>query len=125
MTLGERLKAVRKATMSKATQEQFGEMLGVSRTSMGDYELNRVEPTDTFLMLLSLKFNVNETWLREGKGEMFAPSTAKVDRLQSDFNLTADEAMMIAAILTAAPEERQKIFDALQAVARLIKCSTK
>ncbi len=119
MTINERVKAVRKAL--GLSQAAFAKRidLGQAAVSMLEQETNSVSERN--IRQISRELNVNETWLREGTGEMFAASTAKVDRLQSDFNLTADEAATMAAILTATPGERRKILEALRTIARLIQ----
>ena len=74
--IGDRVKLVRqtvKVDGKKLTQEAFGEILGVTRPAIVNIELGRVEqPSDLFINHLCNRFNVDETWLRTGEGEMFA-----------------------------------------------------
>lgn len=67
----ERIKLVRKSLSKKTSQEAFGDILGVSRDAIANIELGRVPPTNPFIQLLCLKFDINENWLRTGEGEMF------------------------------------------------------
>ena len=53
------------------TQEKFAERLGVKRNTIATYEIGRNEPIDAVISLMCREFNVNETWLRNGEGEMF------------------------------------------------------
>lgn len=53
------------------TQEKFAERLGVKRNTIATYEIGRNEPIDAVISLMCREFNVNETWLRTGEGEMF------------------------------------------------------
>jgi transcriptional regulator with XRE-family HTH domain len=66
----ERIKQVRKSLPQKTSQEAFGKILGVSRDAISNIELGRVPPTNPFIQLLCLKFDINEHWLRTGEGDM-------------------------------------------------------
>lgn len=66
-----RIKAVRKS--ASLTQVQFGEKIGVKGNTVTGYETGLRTPTDAVVKAICREFNVNETWLRTGEGEMFAP----------------------------------------------------
>ena len=71
-----RIKAIRKEIKKNGkpiSQEEFGYRLGVSRDVIANLErtTNPVAPTEQMLKLICREFNVNETWLRTGEGEMF------------------------------------------------------
>ena len=70
-----RIKAIRKEIKKNGkpiSQEEFGYRLGVSRDVIANLErtTNPVAPTEQMLKLICREFNVNETWLRTGEGEM-------------------------------------------------------
>ncbi|MFW5669479.1 MAG: helix-turn-helix domain-containing protein [Acetivibrio ethanolgignens] len=67
--MNERFFELRKAL--KLSQEQLGKTLGVTRSSISNIETGRFNLTDTMINLLCVKYNVNESWLRTGQGEMF------------------------------------------------------
>lgn len=69
MTLGERIKKVRKAL--NLTQQEFANQLGSKRNTIATYEIGRTEPSAAVISLVCTKFNVSETWLRAEEGEMF------------------------------------------------------
>jgi len=69
--LKSRIKAVRKS--ASLTQVQFGEKIGVKGNTVTGYETGLRTPTDAVVKAICREFNVNETWLRTGEGEMFAP----------------------------------------------------
>lgn len=71
--MNERIKKVRKSL--GLTQDEFGRRLGVTRGAITNIEYNKVEPKPLFVELLCREFNVNETWLRTGEGEMFVTHT--------------------------------------------------
>ena len=68
-TTNTRIKKLRKAL--DLTQEEFGKRIGVKRNTVATYELGRNTPIDAVVSLICREFNVNETWLRTGEGEMF------------------------------------------------------
>lgn len=87
--MNNRIKILRKHL--KKTQEEFGSLCGKSRRAIAAYEQGTVVPDASFIQLLSLKFKVNITWLKSGKGEMFFNSPYE-DELLSIFNKLEPEA---------------------------------
>ena len=73
MTQGERIKEIRKYL--DLTMEKFGERLGVGKTAISKLENNERNLTDQMAVSICREFDVNETWLRTGEGEMFVPKT--------------------------------------------------
>lgn len=65
----ERLKELRKYL--RLTQQEFTEKLGISRNTYAPYEIGKTAPSDAVVNLICRTFNVSETWLRTGEGEMF------------------------------------------------------
>ncbi len=68
MTLGERIKKVRKAL--DLTQREFGERIAMKQNSVAQIEMGRNTSEQTILTICR-EFDVNENWLRYGTGEMF------------------------------------------------------
>jgi len=71
--LNERIKKLRQSL--GLSQDEFGRRLGVTRGAVTNIELNKVEPKPLFVDLICREFNVSETWLRTGEGEMFQPKS--------------------------------------------------
>lgn len=72
LDINERVQEVRKSL--KMSRKSFGEALGVSGDVINNIESNRLkrpEQKEPLYMLICKKFDVNEEWLRTGKGEMF------------------------------------------------------
>lgn len=61
-----RIKALRKEL--GLTQEKFADRLSMKRNTIANYEIGRNEPIDAVISLICREFNVNEEWLRTGKG---------------------------------------------------------
>lgn len=69
-----RIKQIRKECC--LTQTEFGEKIGVRGNTITNYENGLRNPSEAIIRAICREFNVNEDWLRTGKGEMFR----KVDR---------------------------------------------
>lgn len=87
--MNERIALVRKSL--GLTQEKFAEQVGLSRNFMWMIESGTRVPSDRTISDICREFNVNETWLRTGKGEMFNQITRseKITAFLTD--ITADE----------------------------------
>lgn len=69
----DRLKEVRKS--QKLTQADFANKLGVSVNNIINYENGRRIPSSAAIQNIVRTFNVNETWLLTGEGEMLGSVT--------------------------------------------------
>lgn len=67
--MNERLKKLRREL--GLTQQEFADKIGVKRNSLANYETGRNTPIDAIIVSICREFNVNEDWLRTGKGDMF------------------------------------------------------
>ena len=65
--MNERIRQIRKAL--DLTQQEFADRIGLN--SIANYEIGRNVPIDAVIISICREFNVNETWLRTGEGEMF------------------------------------------------------
>ena len=72
-TIYGRIKAARKA--SGLTQQEFADKLGLKRNTIATYETAKLEPSDRTISDICRVFNINETWLRSGEGEMMHPKS--------------------------------------------------
>lgn len=53
----------------KKTQQAFAEEIKISRSNLGNIETGEVAVTDRVIFLICEKFDINEEWLRTGKGD--------------------------------------------------------
>ena len=67
--MNERIKLLRKHL--RLTQSEFGESIGLKGNTITNYENNLRVPSDAVILSICREYNVNETWLRTGEGEMF------------------------------------------------------
>ena len=60
------------------SQEDFGKILGLSKSGVSEIEAGRRNVTEQHIIMLKnytdvVHGNINENWLRYGEGEMFLP----------------------------------------------------
>lgn len=75
MTLGERIKKVRRET--DLTQHDFGRRIGIKPNSISLIESGNRNASEQVILSICREFNVNEAWLRTGAGEMFVKQAEK------------------------------------------------
>lgn len=95
-----RLKELRKAL--GLNQEEFAAALKIGRSTIANYEAGTREPIASVISLITQKWNVNEDWLRTGKGEMFV-QVSRADELQRliDASLSEESGEFKRRIATA------------------------
>lgn len=96
MTEGDRIKAVRIST--GLSQEKFGAKVKISGASVSLLESGRNNASEQTRSLICKEFNVNETWLRTGEGEMLVP----IDQEEEILGFVKD-------LLTDAPDFRRAL----------------
>lgn len=125
-TLGERIRAVRKAQKPKMNQQAFGGTLGASRDMIKTYELGQVVPNKTFRALLCRTYHINSLWLETGEGEMIAAeASAPCDTAQYQQN-TPDKSPLegldkltlraVKQFLQLPQETREQLFRMMKAI---------
>lgn len=108
MTIGERIRLIRKET--GLNQTDFGEKVGLRQSSLGQIESGVRNATDRTIILICEKYGVREEWLRNGTGEMFLETDSTiVSQLSSEYGLDAFEKVLIEGFLKMKPEERAVI----------------
>lgn len=115
MTIGERIKEVRRAL--NITQEDFSKKLGTARNTIANYEVGRREPMEATIKSICREFNVNYDWLKDGEGDMFdaVPETL-VDELAQEFNLDDLDQRIILGYLRLSETDRGAIKRYIQAI---------
>lgn len=100
--LNKRIKEIRQHQTVNLSQEAFGKRLGVTGAGISRIESGVRNASEQIILAICREFNVNETWLRTGKGEMFIQKT-RSDEI-SDF---------IGDVLSGEPDFRQRFISAL------------
>lgn len=115
-TLNERIRKLRKAL--DFTQQEFADRLGVSRSNIATYEVGKNNPTDAVISLICREFNVAETWLRTGKGEMFVPEeTDAWEEVVKRKGLSDGDRLLIEKYMNLKPTEREVVINYVLSIA--------
>ena len=88
-------------------QKSLGNELGLSNSGISNIEKGIRSVTDKHIKLLSAIFNVNETWLRTGIGEMFIePDSSAIEQLTKDYNLDKFDQQLLLTYLELQKSDR-------------------
>lgn len=68
MTIGNRIKQIR--NMEGKNQRDFAASIKVGQSTLAMFENGQREPREIHIEQICLKYGINDTWLRTGKGEM-------------------------------------------------------
>lgn len=106
--IGIRIREVRKN--KKMTLEEFGKCIGLKKNSLSQIENGKNSVTDQNLLAICREFNVSESWLRTGEGEMFlkTPSTL-IEQLKQKYSMDDFETNIIEEYLDL-PAEKRAVF---------------
>lgn len=114
--MNERLKKLRKAL--DLTQQEFADRIGVKRNTIATYEIGRNTPLDAVIASICREFNVSETWLRTGEGEMFLPSPNGVlDELVQKYGLSTRGKVIVEKFLDLNPDVQEAVAVYIEEVA--------
>lgn len=97
MEIRDRIKEIRQA--KGLTQQEFADVLKVSRNNIAGYETGRTDPSASAISLICKTFSVSELWLRTGEGEMFSENSRE-----------EQIAAFLGDVLSAEPEDFKKRF---------------
>lgn len=104
------------------TQQKFGERIGVKANTIATYEIGRNNPIDAVISSICREFNVSETWLRTGEGDMFLPAPEdELDALCRRYGLSDADRILIQRFLALPDEARQYVLDYVLDVADAVR----
>ena len=92
--MNDRIKELRKEL--DLNQTEFGNKIGVKQTTVAGYERGARIPTDAVLLSICREFDVNESWLRTGEGEMFEQLTDQQKVMKHTAQLLKDTDSVVA-----------------------------
>lgn len=114
-TINDRIKIIRQ--IKNLSQTEFGKKVGLSQTTIGQYETNVRKITDRSIIDICRIYGVSELWLKTGRGEMFVKSDLlifdKIDEImsgESEFrknlvkaavNYTDEEILLLEKIISS------------------------
>lgn len=114
MTIGERIKQIRKA--NKKNLDDFGGVIDVTGPMVSMMENGKAAVIDRTIKAICREFHVREEWLRTGEGDMYAPETT-FDLTEYVKNKGASELeLRIVKAYFALPEDlRRAVMESLSA----------
>ena len=104
MTIGERIKSIRKKL--KLTQQQFADIIGIKRNTVGLIEIGRNNISNQTILSICRVFHICEDWLRFGKGDMFEPQD-DLSLLFDDPTLDDVDKVILKSYIALPPELRK------------------
>lgn len=87
--LKDRIKKIRKE--KDLTQQEFASKIGTSQNVLANYEIGRRNPSASVINNICKTFNVNESWLRDGTGEMFVELDVEDQRITAFMEAVLEE----------------------------------
>lgn len=103
------------------TQAEFASRIGSVQNTITGYESGRRNPSAPVIALICKEFNVNEEWLRTGKGEMFNPApTDALEQLAHEYGLSKAAYIVIEKFVNLQPEKRRELIDFFTEVSKAI-----
>lgn len=113
--IGDRILQLRKEL--SLTQEEFGNKIGIKKSSMSSIEKNKSNPSEQTIKFICKEFNVNYDWLVDGKGEIFIDTDrTTIELLADDYKLRPVEVSLIEEFVKLDEEERDVLLNYLQNV---------
>ena len=82
--MNERIKTLRKHL--KISQDVFGRRIGITGASVSRIESGENEPSPQTIAFICKEFDVNESWLRDGVGDMFRATSGEAERLVKKYS---------------------------------------
>lgn len=99
MELFERIKCLRNELGLK--QDDFGKKLSLTKFAISNYENGRTGVPDRVINDICREFDVNESWLRIGEGEMFEQLTDQQKVMKHTAQLLKDTDSVVANAIKA------------------------
>lgn len=94
------------------TQEEMGDKLGVTRAAISRLEGGDRNLTEQMILAICRVFNVNETWLRTGEGEMFVKTDdSLISKLSAEYDLSDTEKRVLSVYLRLDETRRAQLVD--------------
>lgn len=115
--MNQRIKQVRESV--NLTQTEFGARLGQTKSVIVNIELNRNknDVPSNFVKHICETFNVNETWLRTGMGDIFIPvDTSSLSALKKEYNLSQKATAILENFLKLSDKEQDEFIDLAEKV---------
>lgn len=109
-TINERIYRLRKHL--GLSQEAFGQRIGIKKASISMIEKGKNNPSEQTIKSICRVFDVNESWLKDGIGDMFLNTSKDLfDQLANKYNLNEFDIKVIKRYVNFSKEQRHLIKD--------------
>lgn len=104
-----RIKLLREELL-KLSQADFAEMLNLKRNSISLIEVGKRNPSDRTISDICQKFNVSESWIRNGTGDVFIKTpSSTMEKLREEFHLDDFTCSFVYEYLKLDEEKRNAV----------------
>lgn len=105
----------------KMNQADFAKSLGIGQSTLAMMEVGKREIGERHIKTICALYNVNEEWLREGKGEMFKKTKKSIIKeLAENYKLKETEIAVVKAFVELSPESRSAVINYVRNINELI-----
>lgn len=107
--MNSRIKLLREELL-KLSQADFAEMLNLKRNSISLIEVGKRNPSDRTISDICQKFNVSESWIRNGTGDVFIKTpSSTIEKLREEFHLDDFTCSFVYEYLKLDEEKRNAV----------------
>lgn len=120
MTIGERIKYLRKEILKIKSSEIFAKEINMSGSNLRSIENNIINATDRVINNISDNFGINKDWLVNGNGDIFN-TLAESDDIQiliDKYHLSDKEVTILRNYLDMTEDKRKIFVDLIFELAR-------
>ena len=115
--ISDRIKDLRKELNLK--KSYFDNKIVIKKAAISAIEKGIRNVTDRIINDICREFNVNEEWLRNGTGEMFAPTfNDKLDQLATEYNFSKLEYNFFSSYLKLDEKKREAVTEFLESIVK-------
>jgi transcriptional regulator with XRE-family HTH domain len=113
MEMSDRVKDIR--STKGMTQAEFAKLIGIGQSTLGMMEVSKRKISERHIKSICSICNINEDWLRNGDGDMFAiPATDVYNILRNQYNMSDTEEKILRAYFAIDEGNRHIITDFIQ-----------
>ena len=127
MTIGNRLRAVRKAL--GLTQQEFATEVGLKQSTIAMYEMGHGKASERVITTLCKEYDINRNWLLTGEGEMFLPKTQNETLMElcldAAENPDSPKGAILAALAALSDEQWQALGDIIKTASAAVQTKKK
>lgn len=106
--MNERIRELRK--MLGISQSEFADTLNLKQNSISLIEIGKRNPSNRTISDICQKFNVSESWIRNGTGEVFIKTpSSTIEKLREEFHLDDFTCSFVYEYLKLDEEKRNAV----------------